>query len=411
MQNKNKKVISQLPILSSEEKVLIEQIIDEIFRPPLEIEKVLSLIEHYIKTLDQKAVQSVLKIFGSFFKAIELFQKGNLIEARNLFQLAVNGFNQIRYQELRDLSIGFSIYTEAIIQFQQSNINQALQLFTQAKKYLRNAEKFSSKFESFIEHMEPGQFYLLGMKAMMVYDFATAKTLIEKASQSMEEVVNKYYKEPEPLYYTYKGIARLYKAMYTFIKSYNEFNQFEYDKLINEQELIRDASQARELLSKGDTQHRIFKNLNYIAEALVYLLSSISELAHLMQKVFFSTFKPDLRTLRPLKKKIRKASDLFSKAGDEAVVYVRMCDQLYNSVNNLERISKPNKKDFGIFSGLVSCASFLPLFLIISWANWFFKIGLEARTIITSSIVLALIGAFGFGALKFKSLIFPIRYT
>jgi len=115
--------------------------------------------------------------------------------------------------------------------------------------------------------------------------------------------------------------------------------------------------------------------------------------------------------LEPLKKKIRKASDLFSKAGDEAVVYVRMCDQLYNSVNNLERISKPNKKDFGIFSGLVSCALFLPLFLIISWANWFFKIGLEARTIITSSIVLALIGAFGFGALKFKSLIFPIRYT
>ena len=130
MQNKNKKVISQLPILSSEEKVLIEQIIDEIFRPPLEIEKVLSLIEHYIKTLDQKAVQSVLKIFGSFFKAIELFQKGDLIEARNLFQLAVNGFNQIGYQELRDLSIGFSIYTEAIIQLQQLNINWALQLFT-----------------------------------------------------------------------------------------------------------------------------------------------------------------------------------------------------------------------------------------------------------------------------------------
>ena len=120
-----------------------------------------------------------------------------------------------------------------------------------------------------------------------------------------------------------------------------------------------------------------------------------------MQKIFQSTFKSNPENLSLLKQKIQTAKDSASKAGPNALLFVRICDQLRVKIDNFEKLSKPKKKDFGKFSGLIAAALFLPLFLIMSWANTAFEINAESASIIYTSLVLSLIGGFGYGALKY----------
>ena len=110
-----------------------------------------------------------------------------------------------------------------------------------------------------------------------------------------------------------------------------------------------------------------------------------------------------------IKMKVRKAGGLAAEAGPTAMLLVRYCDELSGQIDNLEKVASPGKKDFGAFSGLVACALFLPLFLGVSSANWLLDSPLSEQALLGPSFVLALIGGFGSGALKYTSIIFPSR--
>ncbi len=84
------------------------------------------------------------------------------------------------------------------------------------------------------------------------------------------------------------------------------------------------------------------------------------------------------------------AIELVNKIGQDALSVVRICKNLESIIYNLVRLAKPNKKYFGIFSGLISTALILPLFYVISSISANFAIRLETPMIIYPSIVLAL---------------------
>jgi hypothetical protein len=126
-----------------------------------------------------------------------------------------------------------------------------------------------------------------------------------------------------------------------------------------------------------------------------------------MQKIFQSTFKSNPHNLSLLKQKIQTANDLAAKSGPDALSLIRHCDQLRVQIDNFEKISKPKRKDFGKFSGLITAALFLPIFLIASWANTTFEVDTESNNIIYISAILSLIGGFGYGALKFIEILQP----
>ena len=411
-ENMNK---DQLPPISREDQAFVEQIVDQIFEANLD--KRLPLIEKFINTLKPQKVgsafetlQITLKSLWEFFAAIRYVRsEGDFLEASKLFRSAAEGFGQVGKRELRDLSIGFVVYLEAVTELQKMNIGQAMELFKMIKEYLKNAGKYGRIFEQFVDEIEPDAIFVGAVNALMQLDFANAKALIEKASQAAEKVAHNYYREGEPLYNTFQGFAHFYKTYYTFVKALSDFNQFQYDKLTNKQDLLNEAILAHKLLDKGDTENVTFRNVNYMLKGIIQLLESISDLSRLMRTIFNSTFKPDLKTLMLLKQNIDSASNMIAKAGPQAVPLIRLCNQISNQVNNLERLAKPTKKDFGAFSGVVASALFLPLFLVVSWANSTFEIGLDGKTLIVYCLVLALIGGFGFGALKFKSMIFPGR--
>ena len=410
--NEKEKKNQHLQEISADEEAMIFKTIDTVFDADLDAG--LLIIEDRLESLDPAEVgteyetmKTTLESLWNYFEAIRLIRtETNFIGAYERFESAAEGFDLVGIQELRDLSLGMSGYVAAIIALQSMNVGQVSEILTEVKAYLRNAGRYGRKFEPLIHHIEPEKLFILAVQSMFALDFANAKIWTEQASQAAENVANKYYDEGDPLYNTFKGYAQYYKSFFSFIRAMNDFNQFEFDKLAVENDLEEEAIQAQYYLTKGDIGNILVKNALMIANCLVHMLKSIRDLAEILQNVFSSTFKSDLQALVEIKENITLATGYASEAGPAAVTLIRSCNQLSNQVKNLEMLAKPNKKDFGKFSGLISSALFLPLFLIVSWADFTFAMGLDAYMIMISTLFLALIGGFGYGALKFKGL-FP----
>ena len=400
------------PVESPRGKDLLIKTSEQVFNA--EEDKELALIEDKIKALDAGALGNdfepqkiVLESLWNFFDAMGLMKsRGDYMNARKKLECAVQGFNRIGQTELRDLSIGIGIYAEAVTEVQNQNIGRALNLCREAKEYLDAAGEFSSKFRPLVDCLEPDTLFLAGFSALTSSDFAGGQAYIEQASRTAKEVGVKYFKEGDSLYWTFQGYAHFYRACYILLVTLHEFNQLEYDKLAAEQDLICDAMKAQELLGKGETGNVQVENAIHFSNTIVQLVEVTHELAKIMQKVLSSTFKGDPGTFRVIKQKVELARKSASEAGIQGTAFIRFCNDVSDRVKNLERIAKPNKKDFGKFSGLVTCGIFLPLFLIVSFVNFKFSMNLGQQTLVIMSLVPALIGGFGYGAIKFKGILF-----
>jgi len=382
--------------------------VEKVFDADLPPDQALSMVAHYLDHLDPgkagiayPVLRTLLESMGAYFQALtSITTGGSFGEARDLLQQAAEGFDQVGYQDLRDLSVGFGIYCAAVVELKNLNLGHGLELMEQTKAYLKKAGNLGAKYQPMIDALEPENLYVAAVNAMAYLDFDKAGPLTEKAAQAAERFAQKF-QSGTPLWFQYRGMGHFYKAYYRWVKAYNDFNQFKYDELAPD--LTSDAVQAQLFLGKADMKNEILRDMRSLSVALVNLLGALAEFGPLMKQVFLSTFKPDLPALGTIKKKVDAAIEAASSAGPQATPLVRLCNQFSTQVRNLEKTAKPNRKDFGAFSGLVSCALFLPLFLLVSWGNSAFGVGLGASTLAAFCIALALIGGFGYGALRFRS--------
>jgi hypothetical protein len=408
--NQTQVIVPKLASLPPEVRSSVDQMVDSVFDADLPPEQALSIVAQYLDDLDAEksgtaypTLRTHLESIGAYFQALTTITAGgNFGEARDLLQQAAGGFDQVGYEILRDLSVGVGAYCAAVVELKNLNLGRALELMEQTKAYLKKAGKLGAKYQPMIDAMEPESLYVAAVNAIASLDFDKAGPLTEKAAQAAERFAQNF--QPGTLFYfQYRGMGHFYKANYRWVKAYNDFNQFKYDELIAAPDLTSDAIQAEQFLGKTGMKNEVLRDAHSLSVALVNLLGALAEFAPLMKQVFLSTFKPDLPALGTIKKKVDVAIEAASSAGPQATPLVRLCNQFSTQVRNLEKTAKPNKKDFGAFSGLVSCALFLPLFLLVSWGNSAFGVGLGASTLAAFCIALALIGGFGYGAVRFRS--------
>lgn len=401
-------------IVNSSVQMQIDEGLDKVFTA--EPELMLEVTEQLLGTLDPdqqseayEPIKLALESAWHYAHALTGVMTGGLdfAHAVELYNQAANGFNELGIVNLRDLSIGMAYYSQAVVDLRQSNVTLAIERFREVEGYLENAGKFSSKFKPLIDHMKPEMLFASSIPALQQLDFATAQTLTEEASKAAEYTANTYYSEEDPQKLMFNGSAHFYRAFYLIFKSHSDLQQFEYDRIAQDVELIESGRKAREALMAAKTFSEPVRALAEISETLVPLAEVIHSLAKLMKRVFESTFTPDLGELRELRRKLRRASESAAKAGPHAVALVRFCENIANQIKNLERLLRPTKKDFGIYSGLIAAGIFVFLLVATSWANSAFQLGLGANKIITTITALALIAGFGFGAVKFKSLFLP----
>ncbi|UJS20745.1 MAG: hypothetical protein L3J18_17955 [Candidatus Brocadia sp.] len=372
-------------------------------------EEKLQELDHVKATEDRDALKAALQSVWYFAQAVNVaFRGGDFVVAVDLLDRAASGFDQLGQTHARDISVGLGAYAQSVLDVRAMNITRAFDRLQAVEVYLNKAGTFSSKYKPLVDHMKPEMLLIASLLALQQLDLATGRTLIEEASKAANNVADVYYTEGRPERLAFRGYAHLYRAFYDFFRSISDSNQFEYDRIVaNAAEVNANARSASDLLRQVEGMSEPVRIASVLATGVSQFLEAIPELARIMKKVFDSSFTTALPGLSTLRNKIHLAGETLAKAGPQATAMVRFTEQVANQVRNLERLARPTKKDFGVYSGLVTTAAFAALFLLTSWANAIFGLNLSSVRLITTCAVIGLIAGFGFGALRFRSLLFP----
>jgi hypothetical protein len=409
----SKRKAARLAPLSEDGKAQLDEIIDQAVDSDDErkfLESKMEEIERLPDNNDLQIIKACIQSLWRFFEGVRLLGIRSNEEAARLFQRCANEFERFNIKDFKDVSIALFKYASAIEEMRKNNLGQALTMAEEAKNYLKDVGGFGSDYEILIDLLEPEVLFLYGQQAVNRLNYVEGETYFNKACQAAEQVATKYYKDNKRYFNTFQGMGLFYKAFSSYLVAYDQFRRFEFDRVSSNKDLSSLAKRAKATLEKGKTEYDIVRIAILLSDTMSHMLDAIRELANMMQKVLNSTSKADVKKLKHIQKEVSIAKQSASKIGPAAVGLVTACDNLYSLVNNLERLAaKPNKKDFGIFSGLISAALFFPLFFVISWANANYKIGIDPLMIIYPSIILALIGGFGLGAAKFASLLSPFQ--
>jgi hypothetical protein len=390
------------------ERELVTQAIDSVFEVDAaeaipRIDESLQQVQTTFGDAGYETLRGVLRALRKFSGGILLIRNMQHSEAQALLARSAAEFDQHGQVELREFARGLACSSGAYLELQKGNVSQALDSLNEAKLHMKEIGQFGSVGDLMTKVMERDVLAISAMRAMSSLDYPNAKIFYEQTAQTSESIAREF-EEASAGFNLHQGMAHYYRAFSTFNQSFNRFNQLRYDEVARQTDISADANSAEDLLSRSGKEDKSIERLTYISEGLGHLLEVIQSLSQFMEKVLGSTVKPDAEAFQRLSGKIQTASDLFAKAGPDAVSIVRFCEELNGRLGKIEELTRPSKKDFGKFSGIIACASFLPLFLVTSWVNSNFKVGVSATNLIWYCIALALISGFGFGALKFKTL-------
>src|SRR5205807_2584932 len=100
--------------------------------------------------------------------------------------------------------------------------------------------------------------------------------------------------------------------------------------------------------------------------------------------------------------RVRTATDALDDLPDAGRL-LRTARGLEQQLDNLERLARPTKRDFGVFSGLIACAMFAPLLATVAIVNSVFSLDIGGTLIIETCVVLALVAGFGLTAIRFRT--------
>lgn len=300
------------------------------------------------QALDSEALAAdqrlALESLGNFCLGLAATQQQDFGTARPYFAAAAQGLSGLSgagIDELRALAVGLVLYSDAIGAIRGKNVGLTRDLLAQTEDHLRRAGKFGQQFEYLIDRIRPEARFVEALDALMGLDFARAQVLVEQSYQAAVKVATRYCKEDTPEQSFWKAYSHYFKAVYALQRASLDFVQFNYDNLVLETNLDRDALQARDLFAEADTNLPIAKNLINMNDGNLELLSMYTRLAPMMQRVFNGTFKPDPQSFDAIRGGIRKAVGCFSKVGTDAAGQLRMCESLLDRINNLERLTRP----------------------------------------------------------------------
>lgn len=348
--------------------------------------------------------QSMWKFINGLRKIVD---ESNFESGQKEFTDSHTGFSKIKDEENANIALALASYSNAIINFQNKNYKIAKEIFDKIETYLESAGEFSNTYKHLIDHFRPEAFFVGATSAILDLDYPNAKILCESASKFSHQVAEDYYNESDPDFHKFKGLAHYYKSFYLFHFLYYEFSEFGFQNVIDTTEPTADTFLAINFFKKSAQNEPIIIQVTHIATAFSLLIEILIDLSITMNDIMRSTFKADPPSSKRLKEKISLAKEHSAKSGEQSLNLLRFCIMFENKISNLEKLARPNKKDFGKFSGIIACSIALPIFFFLSYTNYYFQLELTGKELITRSFLIALFGGFGSAAIKFKNIFLP----
>lgn len=357
-------------------------------------------------TEDGRYLEFVLKALWNYVQAnLYLQTKANFEQANRLFSKAAEGFKELGIEGLEQLSIGMAIYAEAIINLQAGNLTRGIELIEGLKKSFEKAGEYSNQFEAIVDLSEPDILFLTALSNSNQMKYSEAKQMFNRSYEKYIEVAKKYFEEDEDNYYLFTGLGYTSLGMCNYSEASRCLSGYEFDTIIKSDTITEEMETGIAYLERIENHSAITKSVLNMIKAHLLMLEVTQEVALILNNILTSTFKYDFSITESLKNKIEQAND-YAAGVLEGEIIIKSNKLMLERIRNIERHAKPKKKDFGVFSGAVSCVSFMLLFMLLSWANSTFAMDIEGRYLYSTSMFFSLIVGFGFGALRFKSVLF-----
>lgn len=402
--------LNRVEAVSAEETEKKESaIVNEVYEASLE--EAQPIISRHLDSLSQEQqgsnLESFLKSFWHFSEGIRLLRENaDFVQANAQETLAAAGFHDLGLNNLESTCLGIANYCKAIVELRSLNVSRAKELFHSTEVYLTEAGEFGHKFQPLVEHMKPDALFVAALPQLARGNFNEAGPLIDQASEAYRKVAEKYYEPSSILHNTFTGLAYLSQSIFLYFKAEVALSDFNLDSILSKNSISPSPRQASAMLSKGDLSNKQIECNYYLALTIAELIDVNSGIAEILDRCINSSFKNDTQRFLGLKAKIEKARKCASKTGPEAGTWLNVCNRAQDRIQNLSARAKPQKLDFGIFSGLIVCALFGPLFFVASWVSKEQGLLLDGSSLLMTTAGLSLIGGFGFGALRFKNFLF-----
>lgn len=131
------------------------------------------------------------------------------------------------------------------------------------------------------------------------------------------------------------------------------------------------------------------------------LLGLFEEFAVTMQRVLSSSFRDDKGEFKALHRRVQAARQVVpAAAGADAPMLAHACDQLDQWLDNLERLTKPTKKDLGLYAGAVTCVAFCVVLVVVAAVNRAFSLGASGAEVFAACAPMAVLAGFGLTGLR-----------
>ena len=397
----------EIVVSSHELSMHTEEKIDEaIFS--VDVTHMRNVIEEQLAEISSNTPESHPDRIG--LNALWIFSEGLRCLLANDFNRAYLSFNEaesnfklVEESDLADLCVALSRSAQGIVQLMAHNIGEGIEILESGKRHIQKAGKYSSKFEHLLDHLEPSLLVAQAIPMMMENRHEDARVLFTRASAKSREIAKTHYGEDKVASEAFKGIGDLYEVIFGSTSWMQMLNRYDFDSITSDDRLIQKSKATEERLSSLP-ESPVFESAVEQSHMYALLSGAIFSIARSMQKIFESTLKPQIQDLRKLKESINSASAHAARVGPGSEALVRMCGDLQLRINNIQKLARPTKKDFGIYGGIITSAIFLVSTVILLWANSFFSTDIEGKDLIKATITISLIGGFGLAALKFKGL-------
>jgi hypothetical protein len=370
----------------------------------------LASAEHRIQLLDgshrndddTKTISFLLRTLWRFIRAMNDLSKVQQIDRASAdMREAAYGFAVLGRSEERDAAIGMGIYAQAILQLRSGNVGASSDQIETSRKFLENAGEFGSQFPflPMADGMEVDLLAIQSQKAYVAGLQSDALAYLRTAAAKSKDIADNYYQDEDELLNLWLGRASLYEAWALYYESFICLSTYAFDRL--PAELSKPAKEAIAYFTKSEPPGHEMALSTFFRE----LLEMAEELGLMMSKVFSATFKPNVGSFKGLHAHVDAARTVTAGEGDDLLPYLRSCDLLDDQLDNLERLAKPKRSDFGKFGGIIACVTFAPLLALFAIVNKLFSLGVDGALVVWTCTVLALIAGFGYGALKFRPLL------
>jgi hypothetical protein len=348
---------------------------------------------------DRAALLVALNAATYFGAGLRAITQADFAGATENLRAAYERFS-VGAEQAKSISYALSCFCDGTRNASLLNFDRARELWAEAESYLTQQGGLQDRYRFLLDQFKPDQLYLAGGRLLLQQDFEGGRSLLADAARAASEFADRYLPDDSPVYHQFKGLSQFYSAEYNLAESMRNFAACGYDRIIaNEASLIAPSSAAEAALAHISNPNEIQRRIAIMSDGYNRLQRVLIAFAKVMQNVMLANFNREAPELAMLQVQLAEARKIFGGLGPNGVSYVRHCEQLSRQIENVQRLTRPGVKDFGVYSGFVSAIAFVPLLLVTGWVFNHFGWGVPPVTFLWVNVGVAALVGFGAGAL------------